>query len=350
MTVTLPKFGRRSLPTDDARHPVSQNVRSGKTLPWIVEASHADLPLNMWLDENMAEIDARLLTHGAILFRGFQARDLDGFQATVNQLTSNLLKDYGDLPKEGAQSDIYKSTPYPEDKMILFHNESSHLTSWPARQFFMSVIVAKSGGETPIVDCRQVLGALPSHIAAPLIEKGLCYVRTFVPNFDVSWQAFFKTEDKSEAEARCRAADMEPAWIGHDTLQVRNRAPAVIRHPKTGELSFFNQISLHHPSCLDTEIRTSIEDLLGKDALPRNVTYGDGTAIPDGHVAEIDLIMNNLSVADPWIEGDLIMLDNMLVAHARRPFSGPRKIVVALGDPIGLDQVECPSSLQESAQ
>ncbi len=30
--------------------------------------------------------------------------------------------------------------------------------------------------------------------------------------------------------------------------------------------------------------------------------------------------------------GDLVSLDNMIVAHARDPFSGPRKIVVALGD------------------
>ena len=30
--------------------------------------------------------------------------------------------------------------------------------------------------------------------------------------------------------------------------------------------------------------------------------------------------------------GDLIVLDNMLVAHARRPFEGSRKILVAMGD------------------
>ncbi|MEF2074232.1 TauD/TfdA family dioxygenase [Consotaella aegiceratis] len=345
MTGTLPKFGRRALPDNPAL--VSQSVRPGKTLPWIVKASRPDLALNDWLDDNMAEIDARLLKHGAILFRGFRPRDLAGFQKTTEKLTRTLLKDYGDLPKEDAQGDIYKSTPYPADKMILFHNESSHLTCWPTRQFFMSVIVAKSGGETPIVDCRQVLQALPRHITDPLLALGLCYVRTFVPNFDVSWQAFFKTDVRAEADALCRAAGMEPAWRGEDIMQVRNRAPAVIRHPVTGEMSFFNQIALHHPSCLDVEVRMSMESFLGPDALPRNVTYGDGTPIPDAHVAEIGRVMDDLSVADPWNEGDLIMLDNMLVAHARRPFSGPRKIVVVLGDPVSLDQVECPSSLQE---
>ena len=33
-----------------------------------------------------------------------------------------------------------------------------------------------------------------------------------------------------------------------------------------------------------------------------------------------------------WQHGDMVSLDNMLVAHARDPYVGPRKIVVALGD------------------
>ena len=32
-----------------------------------------------------------------------------------------------------------------------------------------------------------------------------------------------------------------------------------------------------------------------------------------------------------WQEGDIALLDNMLTAHARDPYSGPRKIVVAMG-------------------
>ena len=34
----------------------------------------------------------------------------------------------------------------------------------------------------------------------------------------------------------------------------------------------------------------------------------------------------------PWHAGDIMMLDNMLTAHARMPFTGPRKIVVAMGE------------------
>jgi hypothetical protein len=34
------------------------------------------------------------------------------------------------------------------------------------------------------------------------------------------------------------------------------------------------------------------------------------------------------------------MLDNMLVAHARDPFVGPRKIVVAMGDMISQTTIQ----------
>jgi alpha-ketoglutarate-dependent taurine dioxygenase len=45
-------------------------------------------------------------------------------------------------------------------------------------------------------------------------------------------------------------------------------------------------------------------------------------------------------VSFPWQEHDVLMLNNMLVAHSRNPFVGERKIVVALGNLITKDQVE----------
>jgi hypothetical protein len=39
----------------------------------------------------------------------------------------------------------------------------------------------------------------------------------------------------------------------------------------------------------------------------------------------------------------VILLDNMLVAHARDPYEGPRKIVVAMGDMYDHASLERPS-------
>jgi hypothetical protein len=43
-------------------------------------------------------------------------------------------------------------------------------------------------------------------------------------------------------------------------------------------------------------------------------------------------VFDDNAVALPWQEGDIYMLDNMLVSHGRRPFGGPRKIAVAMAE------------------
>jgi alpha-ketoglutarate-dependent taurine dioxygenase len=32
----------------------------------------------------------------------------------------------------------------------------------------------------------------------------------------------------------------------------------------------------------------------------------------------------------PWQAGDILVVDNMLACHGRMPFSGPRKILLAM--------------------
>jgi len=55
---------------------------------------------------------------------------------------------------------------------------------------------------------------------------------------------------------------------------------------------------------------------------------------------EILSVYRDLEVSFPWQEGDVLLVDNVAVAHGRRPFRGERKILVALGDESGYDQAE----------
>lgn len=109
----------------------------------------------------------------------------------------------------------------------------------------------------------------------------------------------------------------------------------MLSHPTTGEAVFFNQLALHHPSSLDPQTRSSLLEMCGDQGMPRNVFWGDGTVIDDALVDEVRDLMDRESVAFSWQEGDVLVIDNMLVAHSRSPFTGPRKIVVALGDMTG---------------
>ncbi len=226
---------------------------------------------------------------------------------------------------------VYGSTPYPSDQPILFHNESSHLPRWPMKQFFFSVIAAQKGGETPLLDCREIYAALDPTIRRTFEEKGLVYIRNF-NGFDVPWHEFFRTTDKARVERACHDAGMDCEWTGDDSLRIRQRSRAVARHPKTGETVFFNQVQLHHISCIDPKTRASLRTLFKEGDMPRNVYYGDGTPIEDSVMDAIAELYWKKAKMFPWLPGDIIMLDNMLTAHARMPFEGPRKIVVAMGE------------------
>src|SRR3954454_4143136 len=301
-------------------------------LPLVFVPVMDNVDLAEWAASHRAEIEGHLNEYGALLFRGFGLEGVPDFERVAAAIAPDLHADYGDLPPEATSQRIYGSTPYPADKMILFHNESSHLTEWPLRQFLSCVLPSETGGETPLLDCRAVCDALDPALLREFADKGLMYVRNFSEGVDVPWQEFFHTTNREEVERACSEAGMDYEWTSGGGLRVRTRAPAVATHPRTGAKVFFNQIQLHHVRCLDPETRAALVQLFDEDDLPRNVLFGDGTPIPDEVVDRLGEIYEELSVEFPWDAGDMVVLDNMLVAHARRPFTGARKVLVAMAE------------------
>jgi alpha-ketoglutarate-dependent taurine dioxygenase len=299
-------------------------------MPLVITPAVDNVDLAAWCASHMEEFEGYMDRYGAIIFRGFPLAGAPEFEAVASTIAGELFGEYGDLPPEESGERIYHSTPYPPDKMILFHNESSHFSSWPTRQFFFCVVPSEQQGETPLLDCREVYEKLDKEIVDAFESKGLMYVRNFSEGVDVPWQDFFKTDDKAAVERTCANAGMTCEWTELG-LRVKQLAKGVRTHPRTGEKLFFNQVQLHHVACLDEETRTALRQLFADEDLPRNVYYGDGTPIPDEVMDRIGEVYEELCVEAPWQKSDLIALDNMLVAHARRPFVGERKIIVAMG-------------------
>jgi len=309
-------------------------LQPGELFPLVIKPAASDVDLIDWAKNNRTSIETKLQQHGAILFRGFTEPLVSTFEQFALGICPELFSEYGDLPREGIGGKVYGSTPYPADQTIFFHNESSHLHRWPMKIWFFCVQPAQSGGETPIVDCRKVYQLLDPKLREKLAQKQLMYVRNYTDGLDVSWQEFFKTAHKTEVEQYCRQAGIEFEWEDGNKLRTRKRRPAIAKHPKTGEMVFFNQLPLHHISCLDPAVRNSLLSVFGEGNLPRNVYYGDGSPIEDSVMAEIQAVYQQATVSFPWQAGDILMLDNMLGAHSRNPFVGPRKIVVAMGEMI----------------
>jgi amino acid adenylation domain-containing protein len=303
-----------------------------QSLPLVIEPDSDEIDLADWAASNREFIENNLLKHGAILFRGFNINSVPEFEKVANAIHPNLFGEYGDLPREGVSGKVYGSTPYPPDKAILFHNESSHLHRWPLKIWFFCVQPAQQGGETPILDCRKVYQLLDPKLRERFEQKQLMYVRNYIEGLDVSWQDFFHTTNKAEVENYCRQAGIDFEWLDNNGLKTRKIRPAIAKHPKTEELVFFNQLQLHHVSCLDPAVRQSLLSVFGENKLPRNVYYGDGTPIEESVMEEIGAIYQKNQVSFAWQQGDILMLENMLTAHSRNPYVGSRKIVVAMGE------------------
>ena len=309
-------------------------------LPLILEPAVAGVDALAWAAANRASIEERLLRHGALLFRGFGLHGIEGLQAFVRAVCGELLE-YRERssPRSELADRVYTSTDYPAEQPIFPHNEHSYARRFPLKLFFSCVTPAETGGETPIGDTRRILQRIDPEVRARFEERGWMYVRNFHPGFGLSWQTVFQTEERVRVEEYCREAGIEWEWRPGDRLRTRQVRPMTARHPRTGETVWFNHATFFHISTLPAAIREPLLRDFGEEDLPNNTWYGDGSPIEPEVAEHLRQAYLSEMVELPWRQGDILLIDNMLTAHARNPFTGPRKVVVAMADPHTRDDV-----------
>lgn len=304
-----------------------------RSLPLLVEAPHAGLDLNEALEPIRELVDRHLLDVGGILFRGFHVGGAEAFRSFAAGFGHPLLNyEFGSTPRSNVTQGVYTSTEYPPHQKIPLHNEQAYTREWPMKIWFYSMVAAQSGGETPIADSREVFRRIDPRIHERFNRHGLMYVRNFGNGLDVPWEQVFNSDDPAVVEAYCRRHAISCEWKDDGELRTRQICQAVARHPRTGEDVWFNQAHLFHVSNLPLEVRQSLLEIVDEQDLPRNVYYGDGTVIEDSILDEVRGVLDECTVAFAWQEGDVLMLDNMLAAHARSTFTGTRKVIVAMAE------------------
>ena len=276
-------------------------------------------------------IGTYLSTVGGLLLRGFPVEAVTDFETLVKMISPDLASyEFGSTPRSQVQNQVYTSTEYPPHQHIPLHNEQAYTTEWPMKIWFYCAQASPEGGYTPIADSREVYRHIPVRIRERLIEKGVMYVRNYGNGLDVPWNKVFNTMDRRVVERYCRSAGIEYEWKSDGELRTSQVCQAVAVHPFTQEAVWFNQAHLFHVSNLEPAVREALLSFVDERDLPRQAFYGDGTPIETTILDEIRDVYRSLAVQFPWHEGDVLMLDNMLVAHGRTPFKGARKILVAM--------------------
>lgn len=270
-----------------------------------------------------------LARRGAIIFSGGRLADAHDF----DQIVKLLVRPGRDFDEEtsprSALSEVsYTSTDYPAQYPIQFHNEFSYRASRPDVLLFGCLVAPLAQGSTPIADGRLVLERLPRELVDRFAD-GVQYVRNYV-GMGIDWQTAFGTDAKDEVEAYCEQAGLAYRWSA-DGLHTAQRGEVTVRHPITDELSWCNHVinfSVH--GVQPAEVRSA---LVAADPSwrPTDTLYADGTSVDVQTIEAIRAAYEAVAYRHPWQSGDVMVLDNLLTAHARDPYTGQRKIVVGMG-------------------
>ena len=310
-------------------------IQRGQRAPLVIENNHQLSALSALFASKSAYVRDRLIQHGAILFRGFGIDSVEAFDEVASAFSTDRLSyTFQSTPRSAVGDRVYTATEYPARLHIPLHSEQSYMREWPLTILFACLKTAVSGGETPIADLIEVTRALDPSILEEFERKGVAYIRHYHDMVDLPWQQVFQTDDREVVGKYCRQEGIEYGWLEPgDVLSTTQRCQGVARHPQTGERVFFNQAHLFHVSSLGAEDMEAMIELFGIDRLPRHARYGDGTEISHSVLEEIRRVLNDHTIAFPWQVGDVMLIDNMQVAHGRRPFQGPRKVLAALFEP-----------------
>ncbi|MEQ3550079.1 TauD/TfdA family dioxygenase [Pseudonocardia nematodicida] len=279
--------------------------------------------------------------HGAVLVRGLGLRTVADVGGVAARLGSGCYVEREAFAARTVIADgIYADTPWPARQPMCAHHELSYVLETPATLLFACLHAPDDGGATGLADSARVLDDLPTRLVERFEDQGWMLTRTYGDEIGSSWEQAFGTSDRADVEWYCRANAIEAEWLPGGGLRTHQHRYAVLMHPVTGEKVFFNQVAFLSEWAMDPEVREFLLEMHGPDGLPFSTRFGDGSPIPADVVDLINAAHDRHTVREPWRDGDLLVVDNLRVAHGRDPWSGKREVVVAMTDGVAVPAPE----------
>ncbi|KAI3766515.1 hypothetical protein L2E82_16578 [Cichorium intybus] len=299
---------------------LNTDVASELTLSDFEEAIKAHKP---WLE-------SLLQKRGAILFRGFPVNTTSDFNDVVEAFGfPEAFYVGGRAPRTQVFGRVYTTNEAPPDKTIPFHHEMAYVPDYPSKLFFFCEVEPGAGGETPIVLSHIIYDKMKEkhpEFVAKLEEHGLIYTKIMTDDnqqhsFTGSgWKSAYMTDDKKVAEERAAKQGTKLEWMG-DSVKTITVMPGVRIDKGSQRKTWFNSLANSYGGPANPELYDE----------NRSIEFGNGEPLSDAAMADCLRILEEECVAVPWKKGDVMLVNNLMVLHSRRPLlKPPRRVLVSL--------------------
>ena len=310
-----------------------QQTHAGSVFPHVYvsePATTVNVHLD-WVSDNREQL-LELATHnGAVAFRGFASPDVMEFDQFIQRLSLPNFpydKSLSNAVRINRTERVFSANEAPPDVKIFFHHEMAQTPLYPRFILFFCEVAAESGGATPL--CRsdvlfERLRQQCPEFAETCEQAGLKYTNVMPgaddPNSGMgrSWQSTLGVETKQAAEARLAELGYSFEWLDGDCLKATTPQLPAVMEVAPGQKTFFNQLIAAYCGWKDERNDPS-----------EAIRHGDGSKLDADAVRIAIELSEELTYDHQWQPGDIVLLDNAVAMHARRPFKGTRKVVASL--------------------
>lgn len=284
-----------------------------------------------WIEENRTGLLKQVEKHGAVLIRGMQVETPEDFDVVVSSLQLENFpyrKSLSNAVRRVWTDRVFSANEAPSHVRIFFHHEMAQTPFFPQTIMFCCLVAPTSGGATPL--CRSdllfdaMVEAEPGFVSE-LELQGLRYSNVMPSEDDAksgmgrSWRSTLGVDTQEGAESRLKELGYEWTWQDDSSLRTTTPILPAVRTLDDGRRVFFNQLIAAFCGWRDSRNDPS-------DA----IRMGDGTRLDENAVKVAFELAEQYAFDLQWQRGDVAIVDNRVVMHARRPFKGKRQVLASL--------------------